>query len=200
MPKPDPAPRMAPVSPEEFTGEIREFFARWTGGFFKNAETNPVLCTFAHHPKLADLFSQLNVHLLTANTIPVKLRQIAIMRTAWITGAVYMWSSHLNTSVQCGLSPEMYQPIQRGAEDPYFTAFERIVIRATEELVHDKKIGDASWQALSAEWDNQQLLDFMFTVGAYVLVAGVMRSTGAQRPQNLLELAERYGAPLEGLR
>jgi alkylhydroperoxidase family enzyme len=195
MPIPDPPARMAPVRPEEFTDETRAFFERWTGGFLKGADQNPVLRTFAHHPKLADLFSQLNVHLLTTNTIPVKLRQIAIMRTAWITGAVYMWSSHLNTSVLVGLDPEMYAPIQIGASDPYFTPFERVVIGATEELVQTQQVGDAHWQALSAEWNNQQMLDFLFTVGTYVLVAGVMKSTGVERAADLLALAEKYGAP-----
>lgn len=42
-----------------------------------------------------------------------------------------MWSSHLQTSANCGLSPEMFGPIQRGADDPYFTEFERAVIRPT---------------------------------------------------------------------
>lgn len=195
MLQPDPPARMPPVQPEEFTEETDAFFRQWTGGFFKDADKNPVLRTFAHHPVLANAFSQLNVHLLSANSLPVKLRQIAIMRTAWITRATYMWSSHLNTSLSCGLSPDMYGPIQRGADDPWFTDFERVVIRATEELVNDRKIGDANWQALSAEWSKKQMLDFMFTVGCYVMVAGVMRSTGAQRDPDLLALAETYGAP-----
>ena len=195
MTQPDPPARMPQVAPDEFTDETRAFFGQWTGGIFKDADKNPVLRTFAHHPQLANAFSGLNVHLLSTNTLPVKQRQIAIMRTAWITGAVYMWSSHLSTSLSLGLSPEMYGPIQRGADDPYFTEFERVVIRATDELVRDRMIGDAMWQALSAEWDNQQLLDFMFTVGCYAMVAGVMKSTGAQRDAGLIELAEKYGQP-----
>jgi hypothetical protein len=39
------------------------------------------------------------------------------------------------------------------------------------------------------------MLDFMFTVGCYVMVAGVMKSTGAERQEDLLALAEKYGAP-----
>lgn len=195
MIQPDPPARMPQVQPEDFTEETRAFFDQWTGGIFKGADQNPVLRTFAHHPRLAGLFSALNVHLLSSNTMPVKLRQIAIMRTAWITKAVYMWSSHLNTSISAGCSDEMYAPIQNGADDPYFTAFERVVILATEELVNDHRISDANWQALSAEWNNQQLLDFMFTVGAYAMIAGVMRSTGAERQPDLLALAEKYGAP-----
>lgn len=195
MPIPDPPARLPQVRDEDFTDETRAFFGQWVGGIFKDADRNPVLRTFAHHPVLANAFSPLNVHLLSTNTLPVKERQIAIMRTAWITKATYMWSSHLNTSLRCELSDEMYGPIQRGAEDPYFTDFERVVMRATDELVVDRRVGDDTWEALRAEWDERQMLDFLFTVGCYVMVAGVMRSTGAERQDDLLELAEKYGAP-----
>lgn len=195
MVEPDPPARMPQLKPEEFSEETRAFFGQWTGGIFKDADKNAVLRTFAHHPVLANAFSPLNVHLLSTNTLPVKQRQIAIMRTAWITKAAYMWSSHLNTSVRCGLSDEMFGPIQRGADDPYFTEFERVVIRATEDLVNDRYISDHNWNALMKEWDNKQMLDFMFTVGCYTMVAGVMRSTGAERAEDLLELAEKYGEP-----
>ena len=89
----------------------------------------------------------------------------------------------------------MYAPIQNGPDDPWFTPFERVVMLATDELVTDHRIGNDSWQALMAEWNKQQMLDFMFTVGTYAMVAGVMRSTGAERQPDLLALAEQYGAP-----
>jgi alkylhydroperoxidase family enzyme len=193
---PDPEPRLPPIAPEQFTDETRQFFDRWSGGFFKDADKHPVLRTFAHHPMLADLFSQLNVHLLTTNTMPVKQRQIAIMRAAWITDTAFMWSSHLNTSVMVGLSPDMFGPLQVGADDPYFTDFERTVIRATEDLVARQEISTPNWDGLMMEWNNQQMLDFIFTVGTYVTVACVMKSTRIQRMPDLLDLAARYGAPL----
>ena len=195
MPPSDPPPRLPQLEPDQFTDEARDMFARWKTGPFKDAETNPPLKTLAHHPVLADLFSQLNLHLLLNSSLPVRQRQIAIMRTAWVCGARYMWSSHLRTSQSFGLEPELFKPLQVGADDPYFSDFERIIIRATEELVEDRLISDASWAALMVEWTNQQMLDFMFTVGAYVMVAGVMRSTGVQRQADLIELAELYGAP-----
>ena len=196
MPQADKPARLPQITPEEFTDDTRAFFGQWSDGFFHNVDSNPVLCTFAHHPALANAFSPLNIHLLTNNSLPVKQRQIAIMRTAWICNATYMWSSHLRTSVRAGLSPEMYGPIQNGADDPYFTEFERTVIRATEELVRHHYISEANWQRLGKEWNKQQLLDFMFTVGCYGMVAGVMNSAGVERQEELLELAEKYGAPV----
>lgn len=196
MLQPDPPARMPQIRDDEFTDATRAFFGQWTGGIFKNADQNPVLRTFAHHPVLANAFSPLNIHLLGPNnTLPVKLRQIAIMRLAWVTKATYMWSSHLNTSKSCGLTDEFYAPVQRGADDPYFTPLEATVIRATEDLLNDYKISDANWNILMAEWTEQQMLDFLFTVGCYTMIAGVMRSTGAERQEDLLELAAQYGQP-----
>ncbi len=192
---PDPEPRMPPVSPDETDPDVLAFLERWSSQAFRNADTNPVLLTFAHHPQLADLFSQFNIHLLRTNTLPVKQRQIAIMRTAWICKATYMWSSHLNTSRRAGLEPDFYRPVQVGADDPYFTDFERVVIRATEELVNERKVSEENWRLLMAEWNHQQMLDFLFTVGTYAAVAGVMRSTGVQRDEELRALAAEYGAP-----
>jgi 4-carboxymuconolactone decarboxylase len=192
----DPPPRMAPVSPEEMNEERRAFLEKWTGGFFSGADKHPVLLTVAHNPRLADVFSAFNIHLLTTNSLPVKQRQIAIMRLAWLTKATFMWSSHLNTSLSCGLDDAMYEPIKVGAFDPYFTDFEKTVIRATEDLIAGYEVSEKNWNALMREWSNEQMLDFLFTVGCYMTIAYVMRSARVQRQPELLELAERYGAPV----
>ena len=192
----DPPARLPPVDTNAITEDQRAFLGRWTGGFFSDADKHPVLLTFAHNPALAEVFSNFNIHLLTANSLPVKQRQIAIMRLAWLTKAVFMWSSHLNTSVMCGLSPKMYEPIKIGASDPYFSEFERTVILATEDLVNGYEVSASNWQKLKVEWSDEQMLDFLFTVGAYMTIAYVMRSCGVQRQPELLELAEKYGAPL----
>ncbi len=195
MLKPDHPPRIPPRRTQDLTPETQAFLAHWSGGFFKDADKNPPLMTFAHHPQLAALFSQFNIHLLTTSSLPVKQRQIAIMRTAWLCKSSYIWSSHLNTSQLLGLQPDMFRPLQIGADDPYFADFERRIIRATEELVENRQLSDTSWQGLAEEWNNQQMLDFLFTVGCYVMLAGVMRSVGIQRNPDLLALAGEYGAP-----
>jgi 4-carboxymuconolactone decarboxylase len=195
--QPDPPARIPQLQSEQFTDEVRSFLGRWTGGIFQNATINPMLLTLAHHPALADAFSQFNVHLLSTSTLPVRQRQIAIMRTAWISKSAYLWSSHLRTSSNCGLEPGVFERIKNGAADPYFTPFERAIISATDELVTDKKVSEAHWQALASEWSIQQLLDFLFTVGCYAALAGVTRSIGIQRADNLLALADQYGAPVE---
>jgi len=193
----DPPARIAPLEPAEMPDDARAMFDAWAAGPFQGSDRNPVLQTFAHHPRLAAVFSPFNIHLLSTTTLPLRERQIAIMRTAWLCEARYMWSSHLRTSLRRGIEPELFDPIKAGADDPYFTDFERRVVLATDELVATRVLGDENWAALREHWNEQQMLDFLFTVGTYVMVAGVMRSVGMAREPELLELAARHGAPGE---
>ncbi|HET8882360.1 MAG TPA: hypothetical protein VFM56_09315 [Solimonas sp.] len=44
-------------------------------------------------------------------------------------------------------------------------------------------------------FDERTMLDFVFTVGAYVALTGVFNSVRIEREAELVELAERYGCP-----
>ena len=193
----DPPARMPEVRREEIDVEVRSFLDRWARGGFDRSDANTLLMTFAHNPQAADLFSQLSIYLLSGTSLPVKIRQLVILRTAWLCKATYMWSSHLGVSLRSGLDPVIFQAVRAGPDDPYFTELERAAISATDELLRDHKIGDANWCTLTGEWNFRQMLDFLFTVGAFTTSAGVLRSAGTRRGADLLELAERYGAPAE---
>jgi len=43
--------------------------------------------------------------------------------------------------------------------------------------------------------DQRQVMDFLFTVGAYALLGMVCNALRIEREDALLELAEQYGAP-----
>ena len=54
-------------------------------------------------------------------------------------------------------------------------------MRATDELHADQCITDHTWRDLSATYDEQQLLDVIFTVGQYTLVSMALNSCGVER-------------------
>ena len=76
--------------------------------------------------------------------------------------------------------PQLFEAVRIGPVDARFSDFERAILLATEELIVHHRVGAASWEALATKWSEQQLLDFLFTVGSYVMVAGVMRKRGAE--------------------
>ena len=109
----DPAPRIPKITEAERTDAVRAMFAAIAGVGPANIEHHPVLMTFAHHPTLTHPFMDFNTHLLSTSTLPVRLRQIAILRVAWQKRAVYMWSSHLQMSLRLGLQRGGFSGSQR---------------------------------------------------------------------------------------
>jgi len=59
-------------------------------------------------------------------------------------------------------------------------------VRAVDELIGDATITDATWQALARELDEQQLMDLVFTVGAYDVLAMAFRSFGVELDADLM--------------
>lgn len=160
-----------------------------------NVDNNYVLTTFVHHPELARVYLTFNRYLLMSSTLPVRLRQIAIMRAAWLKKGRYVWSSHLRTSLRNGLSGDDFPPIKAGAQSSYWTDEEKHILHATEQMMENNDIDDATWACLSQFLETRQILDFLFTVGAYALLSVVCNAIRIEREPDLLKLVEIYGQP-----
>jgi 4-carboxymuconolactone decarboxylase len=195
MTKRDQVARIPRIKAEDRTDEMREIINLFAGPGRINVDENYVLNTFAHHPELARHFLTFNRYLLMSSTLPVRLRQIAIMRVAWLKKAKYVWSSHLRTSLRNGFTGEEFEPVKIGERSQYWNDEERIILRATDQAMENSDVDDATWQALTTVLDQRQAMDFLFTVGAYALLGMVCNSLRIEREDALLELAEKYGAP-----
>ena len=196
--KKDPPARIPRIAPEQKTEQMLDIISLFAGPGRINVDENHVLNTFVHHPPLAEHFLLFNRYLLMESSLPVRLRQIAIMRVTWLRGARYIWSSHLRTSLRNGLSGEEFEPAKIGSSSDYWNAEERVVLQATEQLTASGTLDDAHWAALTEFLDRQQIMDFLFTVGTYALLGQVCNAIGIEREDALLELAEQYGCPEVG--
>lgn len=191
----DPAQRVPRITEAERNDEVRAMFAAMEGVGVSNIDNNHVLLTFARHPALTKPFLEFNRHLLTTSLLPVRLRQITILRTAWQRRARYMWSSHLRMSLRLGLSGEDFAAVKEGAGATRWTAAEAAAIRAVDQLCECSDLDDERWDALAQHLDRRQMMDFLFTVGAYVLLAITFNSMRVEREPQLQELGRQYGVP-----
>jgi len=53
-------------------------------------------------------------------------------------------------------------------------------VRAVDELHVNARIGDETWQRLSTQFSTEQLMDIVFTVGCYDLLAMVFETFDVQ--------------------
>lgn len=135
-----------------------------------------VLGTFAYHPDLARAFLGFNGHILLGTTLTGRQREILVLRVAAVRRAGYEWAQHVFIGRDAGLTDEEIARIAFGPDAPFLDPLEGALVRAVDELVGDGAITQPTWDVLAAHLDTQQLLDVVFTVGAYETLAWFFRS------------------------
>jgi alkylhydroperoxidase family enzyme len=78
---------------------------------------------------------------------------------------------------EAGLSTDDIAALQRGeaADD-----FDQTILTAVDELVDHTEISDATWAALGEKFDTKQLMDFVFTIGGYHMLAMALNTFGVE--------------------
>lgn len=122
-----------------------------------------VLGMLANHPALARAFLTFNAHLLSASTVPVRDRELAILRVAWRRRCRYEWAQHVRIARKAGVTDKEIAGIRAGERT--------LITRAVDELDEDSALSDPTYAELALLYDERQLMDFVFTVGTYGLLA-----------------------------
>jgi alkylhydroperoxidase family enzyme len=144
---------------------------------------------FAHHPELARAFFTFNGHLLLASTLSVRDRELVVLRVAALRDAPYEWAQHQIIAGDAGISRDEVARIRSGPDAPGWSSAEAALLRAVDELVRDARLSEDTWSTLSAAYETQQLLDLVFTIGAYDLLAMVFNSFAVELDDDLREAA-----------
>ena len=69
------------------------------------------------------------------------------------------------------------------------------MLRAVEQLRDESDLDDAAWNALAQHFDRHQMMDFLFTVGTYILLALAFNAMRIELEPELQGLALEYGSP-----
>jgi alkylhydroperoxidase family enzyme len=139
----------------------------------------------AHHPELTAAYNQLIRHALYFTTITPRQRELLVLRVAHVRGATYEWAQHVYQAGVAGLTPGEVARVRVGPDDPEWTPLDRALLAAADELLDDARIGEQTYEALSDELDTQQLMDVVFTVGAYEVFAMAMRTFDVELDDDL---------------
>jgi 4-carboxymuconolactone decarboxylase len=173
--------RIGNLPREEWTDEAREVFAFWgEPGAWENGSKTNMTMTLAHHPKLANAYHTFGKHLLLASTLPVRSRELVVLRTAWLAKCEYEWHYHVGYGLKAGLTLDEIVAVKDGPESPVWDGKDqdRAILQSCDELYRDSRISDATWAALSQFLDRHQLMDLVFTIGNYVMLSWAVSTFG----------------------
>lgn len=139
----------------------------------------------AHHPELTNAFNQLIRHALYFTTLTPRQRELLVLRVAHVRGSAYEWAQHVYQAGIAGIAWEEVGRVRVGPGAPEWSPLERALLSAADELVADARISDPTYAELSAVLDTQQLMDVVFTVGAYEVFAMALRTFDVQLDEDL---------------
>ncbi|CAO5192113.1 4-carboxymuconolactone decarboxylase [Frankia sp. AiPs1] len=170
------AVRLPPLPEEQWDDRTREAVSHMLPRRLRNARgAGNGLSTLLRHPDLTQAFLAFNNHLLLRSTLPPRVRELAILRVAKRRECAYEWAQHVRLAAGLGLSEVQIEAAGRGeAADP----FDREVLRAVDELDGGTGLSDGTWERLSKELDEKQLMDLIFTVGGYAMLAVAFNTFG----------------------
>jgi AhpD family alkylhydroperoxidase len=184
--------RLPPVPETERTPEMTEFFEGFRSGVAsggpekERASGSNLLGTLARYPTLARAFLGFNTHLLRGTSLSGRLRELLVLRVAAIRRSDYEWAQHVILARKFGITDDELARISDAPHSPEWSATERAVLSSVDELLDDGMIADATWQILAGELDDRQLMDLVFTVGAYAMLGMALRSFGVEPEEELL--------------
>jgi alkylhydroperoxidase family enzyme len=173
--------RIAPLPEREWTEMQRAIAAR----FGPAGRATNALRVYLHHPVLAENILPFERYITSESTLTPRHRQLLILRTAWLCRSEYVWAQHADAARRAGMTGDELTRIARGPDAPGWDAFEAVLLRAADELVVDAFVSDRTWAALTARYDTRQVMDAVFTVAEFTMIAGTLNSVGVAIDEGL---------------
>jgi alkylhydroperoxidase family enzyme len=185
------ADRPGPLPASQWSLSVRDAFAPLTPPPDQPRRADApkganVLGMQAWHPELSQAFNTFQGYLLYRLALTRRQRELAVLRVSFRRQSDYEWAQHAATAADNGIEPDELARIRQPVDTPGWSDEERLLLQAADELVAEGCIADDTWAGLSSRFDERQLLELIFTVGAYDALAMALRSFGIQLDDDLV--------------
>jgi AhpD family alkylhydroperoxidase len=150
-----------------------------------------IVGVLARHPKMARVFLSYNVFLLRQGELPLRLRELAVLRVAHIRRSAFFWGEHVKLATAGGLSEDDIARLARGNDE--FGGIDRLVLEATDEMLAEGRACPATWQRLVEQLDIHQAMELVFVVGTYAMLAMACDTWGLAPPPGSAQLLPKRG-------
>jgi 4-carboxymuconolactone decarboxylase len=172
-------PRIKPLKQDQWDATAKELMGRFDG------EPLNIFKTMVNHSELMKRWMVFANHILGKSTLPVRERELIILRIGYLCRSGYEWGQHVLIARRAKISDDEIRAIKVGPDAKTWSEQDRLLMKATDELHADAHVSDATWKGLSKHFNTQQLMDIVFTVGQYNLVSMALNSFGVQADPGL---------------
>jgi AhpD family alkylhydroperoxidase len=170
------APTMARVpllTKEQAAPEVQDVFRRVEA---RGARVMNVYRALAHSKAAMLPFMRLGNSLLEHCHLDHRLRELAILRVARLTGSQYEWSQHVALALESGVTQEQLEAMGEWHSSPAFDKRDRAVLTYTDEMALHVRVQDDTFQELARYLDEASIVELSLSVGFWGMVARLLES------------------------
>ena len=174
--------RVSLVSTEEAPPEVQDVFRR-VG--VRGARVMNIYRALAHSRAAMLHFMRLGNSLLEHCRLDHRLRELAILRVARLTGSSYEWAQHVVLARECGVTPEQMEAMGEWSSSTAFDARDRAVLAYTDEVSQQVRVQDAVFQEVARYLDEDSIVELTLCVGFWGMVARLLEALQVDLDQEL---------------
>ena len=169
-------PRIPPLPEAQWTDEHKQRIARFLplgtrpGNSFK---------TLLNIPELVDRTMTFHNYITRDSSLAPRIRELLILRTAWLHGSDVIWRERVPFARQAGLINEEIRKIAQGPAaglDP----FEANLLQMADQLFRNSFVNDAVFNTMAARYDTCNVMDAGMTVANIASLSLLYNTLGVQ--------------------
>lgn len=142
-------------------------------------------------------FARFNAKMMPEGELTRRQTEIAVLRVGWKTRSRYEWGQHVDIGQRIGLTASDILRVSKGPDAQGWNECEGAIVRAVDELLDNRVIGDTTWRVLGKYFDERLMIELIMLVGTYAALAGTLNSLGVQLEDDVSEIMAR--TPIHGL-
>ena len=164
--------RVELLEQEQLPEDMRWLFDRLKG---EGGRVGDIFKVHAHNAQILRGSMILGTAILQRSKLDAKLRELAIVRTGYLTGADYEYYAHIRSARRVGVTDAEIEAVPQGAAAPVFGEVQKAVLAYTDALTASPpKIDDTLFQRVRSHLSEQEIVELSFTVGYYNMLGRVM--------------------------
>jgi len=145
-------------------------------------------------PELAMRWRGLAEYIRFDTSVPLRLNELAILIQARWWTAQFEWWAHEPLAVRAGLPQQIADDIKVGKRPEGMKPDEEAVYDFCTEMMENRRVGDATFDKLKAQFTEQQIADLVAVTGFYATVSMILNTVEAGIPDG----SEPPLKPLDG--
>ena len=135
----------------------------------------------ANNPTALDVFfSRIGIWLGTEAPLDARLRELAIVQVAYVTGNAYEFSWHVRSALRVGATDRDIEALMAETNDgtTSLAALDRAVLKAARDITLELSLSDETWAFLEKHLGRERLIELVLAITYYnhvVRVAAVLK-------------------------